>query len=106
MRKVLNELVTIGTTVKFGTNPSDDGVHDELNAASANLKAAVSGAKGAADELADVFGNIVKSVEANNGEMPDVNDLVRRGLEDELKELVANGGDEIRINELRNILMR
>ena len=104
MKKVLNELVTIGTTVKFGTNSPDDGAHDELNAAFANLKAAVSGAKGAADELADVFGNIVKSVEANNGEIPNVNDLARRVLEDELKELEANGGDEIRINELRDIL--
>jgi len=38
--------------------------------------------------------------------MPDVNDLARRVLADELKELEANGGDEIRINELRDILMR
>jgi len=88
MKKILNELVTIGTTVKFGTNPSDDGAHDELNAAFANLRAAVSSAKGAADELADV------------------NDLARQVLEDELKGLGTNGGDEARINELRDILRR
>ena len=106
MKKILNELVTIGTTVKFGTNPSDDGAHDELKAAFANLRVAVSSAKGAADELADVFGNLVKSVEVNNGEMPDVNDLARQVLEHELKELEANGGDEIKINDLRDIFVR
>ena len=97
---------SIGASIKSETNPSDDATQEELKAAFANLKAAVGGAKGAADELADVFGDIVKSAEVNNGKVPNVNDIVRQVLEDELKELVANGGDDTRINELRDILKR
>lgn len=97
---------SVGASIKSETNPSDDATHEELKAAFANLKAAVGGAKGAADELADVFGDIVKSAEVNNGKVPNVNDIVRQVLEDELKELVANGGDDTRINELRDILKR
>ena len=69
-----------------------------------NLKKAVSGAKGAADELVDVFGDIVKSEKANKDKIPDVNDILRKVLEDELKELEAKGGDKARINKLRDIL--
>ena len=97
---------SVGASIKSETNPSDDATHEELKAAFANLKAAVGGAKGAADELADVFGDIVKSAEVNNGKIPNVNDIAQQVLENELKELVANGGDETRINELRDILRR
>ena len=69
-----------------------------------NLKKAVSGAKGAADELADVLGDIVAVAEKNNGKIPDVNNIARQVLEDELKELEAQGGDVVRINELRDVL--
>ena len=69
-----------------------------------NLKKAVSGAKGAADELADVLGDIVAVAEKNNGKIPDVNDILRKVLEDELKELEAKGGNEARINERRDVL--
>ena len=68
------------------------------------MKAAVGGAKSAADDLANVFGDIFKAAEANNGKIPDVNDIARQVLEDELKELEENSGDEARINELRDIL--
>ena len=33
-----------------------------------------------------------------------INDIARQVLEDELKELEENSGDEARINELRDIL--
>lgn len=92
--------------IKYGNNSTDYATHDELKAAFANLKAAVGGAKGAADELAGVFGDIVKAAGTNSGKMPDVNDIARQVLEDKLKELEANGGDEARINELRDILKR
>ena len=69
-----------------------------------NLKKAVSGAKGAADELADVLGDIVAVAEKNNGKIPDVNNIARQVLEDELKELEAQGGDVVRINERRDVL--
>lgn len=94
----------IGASIKSENNPSDYATHDELKAAFANLKAAVGGAKGAADELVDVFGGIVKAADANNGKIPTVNDIARQVLEDELKELEAHGGDKVRIKELRNIL--
>ena len=42
--------------------------------------------------------------EANNGKIPDVNDIARQVLEDELKELEENSGDVVRINELRDVL--
>ncbi len=84
-----------GDSVKFG-----------FKTALSNLKAAVGGAKGAADELVDVFGDIVKSEKANNGKIPDVNDILRKVLEDELKELEAKGGDKARISELRDVLSR
>ena len=64
------------------------------------------GAKGAANKLADVFGDIVKAAEANNGKIPNVNDITRQVLVDELRELEANDGDQARINELRDILRR
>ncbi len=85
-------------------NPESDAIHDEFKAALTNLKAAVGGAKGAADDLANVFGDIFKVAEANNGKIPDVNDIARQVLEDELKELEENSGDEARINKLRDIL--
>ena len=69
-----------------------------------NLKKAVSGAKGAADELADVLGDIVAVAEKNNGKILDINNIARQVLEDELKELEAQGGDVVRINELRDVL--
>ena len=69
-----------------------------------NLKKAVSGAKGAADELADVLGDIVAVAEKNNGKIPDVNNIARQVLEEELKELEENSGDVVRINELRDVL--
>lgn len=76
---------SIGDSIKSENNPSDYATHDELKAAFANLKAAVGGAKGAADELADVFGDIVKAAEANNGKIPNVNDIARQVLKDEAK---------------------
>ena len=42
--------------------------------------------------------------EKNNGKIPDVNNIARQVLEDELKELEAQGGDVVRINELRDVL--
>ncbi|SDF11164.1 vWA domain-containing protein [Sporomusa acidovorans] len=94
----------LDTSVKSENNSSDCVTHDELKATLAKLKAAVGGAKGAADDLVDVFGDIFEVAEANNGKIPDVNDIARQVLEDELKALEANSGDEARINELRNIL--
>ena len=94
----------LDTSVKSENNSSDYATHDELKAALANLKAAVGGAKGAAENLAEVFGDIFKAADENNGRIPDVNDIARHVLEDELKELEANGGDEARINGLRDIL--
>ena len=82
----------------------DNASNDELKAAFANLKAAVGGAKRAADELADVFEDIIKVADVKNGKIPNENDIAHRVLEDELKELEANGGDKARINELRDIL--
>lgn len=104
MKKYSTELVSIGVSAKYADNPSENTSHDELKAAFANLKAAVGGAKGAVDELADIFGGIVKAADANNGKIPNVNDIARQALEDELKELEANGGDKARIKELRDIL--
>jgi hypothetical protein len=106
MKKGLTELVSIGYSIKSENNPLDNATHDELKAAFSNLRAAVGGAKGAADELADIFGGIVKAADANSGQIPDVNDIARQILEDELKELEANGGDKARINELRDIVKR
>ena len=85
MKKDLNELVSIGASVKNEDNPLENTSHDELKAAFANLKAAVGGAKGAVDELADIFGGIVNAADANNGKIPDVNDIVRQVFEGELK---------------------
>ena len=93
-----------GDDLKPENNSPNDAIHDEFKAALTNLKAAVGGAKGAANKLADVFGDIVKAAEANNGKIRDVNDIARQVLEDELKELEENSGDEARINELRDIL--
>ncbi len=98
--------VPTGADVKSENNSSNDAFHDEFKAALTNLKAAVGGAKGAANKLADVFVDIVKVAEANNGKIPNVNDIAQQVLEDELKELEANGSDEGRINELRDILRR
>ena len=71
-----------GTSIKSENNPSNHATHNELKAAFANLKAAVGGAKGAADELADIFGGIAKAADANNGKIPNVNDIARQVLED------------------------
>ena len=49
------------------SNSSNDAIHDEFKAALTNLKAAVGGAEGAANKLADVFGDIVKAAEENTG---------------------------------------
>lgn len=104
MKKDLAELVSIGASAKNEDNPSENTSHDELKAALANLKAAVGGAKGSVDELADIFGGIVKAADANNGKIPNVNDIARQVLEDELKELEASGDDKARIKELRDVL--
>lgn len=93
----------VDASIKSENNSSNHVAHDELITL-AKLKAAVGGAKGAADDLANVFGDIFKAAEANNGKIPDVNDIARQVLEDELKELEENSGDEARINELRDIL--
>lgn len=106
MKMGLTELVSIGASIKSENNPSDYATQDELKAAYTNLKAAVGGAKGAAVEFVDVFGDIFKAAEANNGKIPNVNDIARQVLEHELKELEANGGYKARIKELRDILMR
>lgn len=106
MKKGLNELVSKGVTAKTDNNSSNDAIQDEFRAALDNLKAAVGGAKGAANKLADVFGDIVKSAEANNGKIPNVNDIARQVFEDELKALEANGGNQARVKELRGILGR
>lgn len=98
--------VPTGADIKSDNNSSNDAIHDEFKAAFANLKAAVGGTKGAANKLADVFGDIVKVAEANNGKIPNVNDIAQQVLEDELKELEANGGNQARIKELRSILGR
>ena len=94
----------LDASIKSENNSSNHVAHDELKVTLAKLKAAVGGAKGAADDLANVFGDIFKAAEANNGKIPDVNDIARQVLEDELKELEENSGDEARINELRDIL--
>lgn len=98
--------VPTGAEIKSDNNSANDAIHDEFKAAFANLKAAVGGAKGAADKLAEVFGGIVKVAEASKGKISNVNDIARQVLEDELKELEANSGDPARIKELRNILGR
>lgn len=96
-----------GSPIGVSNNkPSDYASPEAVKAAFANLKAAVGGAKGAADELADVFGDIVKAAEANTGKNRDVNDIIRKVLVEELKELEVNDGDEARKNELRDILRR
>jgi hypothetical protein len=104
MKKSLSELVAVGDSVKYEDNLTENTSHDELKAAFANLKAAVGGAKGAVDELADIFGGIVKVEDVNNGKMGNVSDIARQVLEDELKELEVSGGDKARIKELRGIL--
>jgi uncharacterized protein YegL len=93
-----------GASIKSEGKPSEHASSDEFKAAFANLKAAVGGAKGAADKLADVFGDIVAVTEKNNGKIPDVNNIARQVLEDEFKELEEHGGDAVRINELRDVL--
>lgn len=99
--------VSTGDDIKSENNSSNDSIHDdEFKAALTNLKAAIGGVKGVADKLADIFGDIAKAAEANNGKILNVNDVARLVLEDEPKELEANGGDEARIKELRDILMR
>ena len=87
----------IDDSIKSGNNPLDCSTHDEVKAAFANLKAAV-------DKFAEMFGGIVKAADANNGKIPNVNDIARQVLEDELEELEASGGDKARIKELRDIL--
>lgn len=52
--------VPIGATIKSENNSSNDAMNDEFSSALTNLKAAVGGAKGATDELADVFGRLLK----------------------------------------------
>ena len=107
MKKGLAELVSIDASIKSEDNSSDNASHDKVKAAFDEMKTVVGGVKEAADELAsDVFGGIVKVAESNSGKIPDVNDLVRQVLADELKDLEVNGGDKIRINELRDILSR
>lgn len=54
-----------GASKQAETSPSEYASPDEVQAAFANLKAAVGGAKGAADQLAEVFGDIFKA--ANKG---------------------------------------
>ena len=98
--------VPTGADIKSDKNSSNDAIHDEFKVAFANLKAAVGGAKGAANKLADVFGDIVKVAEANNGKIPNVNNIAQQVLEDELNELEASGGNQARIKELRSILGR
>ena len=73
-----------GDDLKPENNSPNDAIQDEFKAALTNLKAAVGGAKGAANKLADVFGDIVKAAEANNGKIPNVNDIARQVLKDEL----------------------
>lgn len=98
--------VSTGAEIKFDNNSSNDVIHDEFNAAFANLKAAVGGAKEAANKLVDVFGDIVRVAEANNGKITNVNDIAQQVLEDELKALEVNGGNPVRIKELQVILGR
>ena len=93
-----------GASIKSEGKPSEHASSDEFKAAFANLKAAVGGAKGAADKLADVFGDVMTVAEKNNGKIPDVNNIARQVLEDEFKELEEHGGDAVRINELRDVL--
>lgn len=85
MKKDLVELVSIGASVKNEDNSLENTSHDEIKAAFANLKAAVGGAKGAVDELTDIFGGIVNAADANNGKIANVNDIARQVLEDEIK---------------------
>lgn len=79
------EVVPMGSAIKAENNPSDNVMHDEL---------------------ADVFGGIVKAAKTNVGKTPDVNDITLQVLENDLEALAANGCDEVRINELRNTLIR
>lgn len=93
-----------GASIKSEGKPSEHASPDEFKAAFANLKAAIGGAKGAADKLADVFGDVMAVAEENNGKIPDVNNIARQVLEDELKGLESQGGDAVRLNELRYVL--
>ena len=104
MKKDITEQVLIGDFVKHEDNPTENSSSDEHEAAFANLKVAVGGAKGAMDELADIFGGIIQGAEKNNGKIGNVNNILRQVLENELKELEVSGGDQARIDELRNIL--
>jgi uncharacterized protein YegL len=85
----------------------------------ANLKMAVRGLKNTADDLVDFVedagaaginvqleenGIVARLVDLDGSIRPTANDIMRKILEDELKELESNGGDESRINEPRNIL--
>lgn len=98
--------IPTGTSRKFENSSLDDAVPTEFSEALTYLKRVIIGAKGAADQLADVFGNVVKVSEANNDKMPNANEIVRQVLADELKKLEANDGDKTRIKELRDILNR
>lgn len=93
-----------GASIKSEMKPLEYASPNEFKVAFANLKAAVGGAKGATDKLADVFGDVMAVAEENNGKIPDVNNIARQVLEDELKGLESQGGDAVRLNELRYVL--
>ena len=69
-----------------------------------DVKNAWRGVKDAADEMVEVAKDIFDVIEANNGELPNVDNILCEVLEDELRELETNGGDESGIKELRDIL--
>ncbi len=85
MKKDLAELVSRSVSIKSENNHSDNDSNDEVKAVFDEVKTVLGGMKDAADELADVFGNIVKGAESNGGNMPDVNDIARQVLENEIK---------------------
>lgn len=92
--------------IDTSNSSTDVSVKPDVPSALANLKSAIGGAAEAAGGLVDIFKNITNMAEANNGKIPNVNDIARKILEKELTELEMNGGDEARINQLKGILKK
>lgn len=80
-------------------NPQSAANRNDAKKALANLNDSFRGLKGAEDEPVDVVNNA-----GGNDGLPDADHILKGVLEEELRNLQANGGDEMRIKELQRIL--